>query len=51
MRIRSCGLVRKREDTRMAVKERYPEEREIGARFISIFSSRYSKQEQHNLGE
>jgi hypothetical protein len=48
VRVRSCGLVRKHDGTRMAVKERYPEEGEIGARFIIVFPSRCSRREQHS---
>lgn len=51
MRVGSCGLVGKRDGIKMAVKEREPEGREIGARFISIFPSRHSSWQQHKHGE
>jgi hypothetical protein len=47
MRVRSCGLVRKWDGIRMAVKEREAKEKEICARFISIFPSRHGRRQQH----
>lgn len=51
MRVRSCGLVRKRDGIGRAVKGRYTEEKEIGAGFISVLPSRNSIKEQHSHGE
>jgi hypothetical protein len=51
MRVRSCGLVRKRDGTVMAVKERDPEEREIGARFIGGLPNHDSRRAQLSHGE
>ena len=51
MRIRSCGLVKKRGDTRRAVKESCTEEKAMGVRFIGILLSCDSTAEQHNRDE
>ena len=51
MRLRSCGLVKKRGDARRAIRESCTDEKAMGARFIGILLSCDSTTEQRNHGE